>query len=225
MIINSGDKNTERGNALIYVLIAIVLFAALGFTLSRQASTTGTGEIDEARAKILATELLTYSAQVKSVIDQMMFTGSDIDTLDFTLPSEAGFGTAPHLEKVYHPQGGGLTPSTLPENAIAQIATNPAAGWYLGRFNNVEWTKTTNSDVILTAHQISSLVCAQINDQLTGSTTIPAVTGDLEDYLVDSATDNDLDIASCAACEGYETLCVSNSAVSAYSFYTIVAER
>ncbi len=225
MIKKKMDKNGESGNALIYVLIAIVLFAALGFTLSRQASTTGTDEIDDAKAEILAMELMTYSAQVKSVIDQMMFTGSDIDELDFTLPSEGGFNTAPHIHKIYHPQGGGLTPSTLSDKAINQISTPPSAGWYLGRFNTVEWTLTTGSDVILTAHQIKKPICEKINKNLTGAITIPALAGNLEDFLVDSATDTDFDIADCAACEGYSTLCVSNSGATTYSFYTIVAER
>ncbi len=218
-------KTSENGNALIYVLIAIVLFAALGFTLSRQASTTGTDEIDEAKAEILAMELMAYSAQVKSVIDQMMFTGTDIDELDLTLPSGGGFNTAPHIHKVYHPQGGGLTPSTLAEKAINQVSTPPDAGWYLGRFNNVEWTLTTGTDVILTAHQIKRPICEKINENLTGTGTIPAIPGNLEDFLVDSATNSDLDIADCPSCEGYSTLCVSNAGATAYSFYSIVAER
>ena len=63
----------------------------------------------------------------------------------------------------------------------------PAPGWYLGSFNNVEWTQTTENDVILTAHQISQPVCAQIDLLLTGSATIPAASAPLAKVLIDGS--------------------------------------
>ncbi len=218
-------NNQQNGNALIYVLIAIALFAALGFTLSRQNRNTNTKEIDEAKADLYALELITYATQAKSVIDQMSFTGSAIDDFVFTLPSEAGFNTAPLIHKIYHPQGGGLTPTNIPAKATNQISTPPNAGWYLGRFNNVEWSDSAGTDVILTAYQISKPVCEAINDQITGSKTIPALIGVAKDYLLDTATNNDLDTTACTACEGYMSLCVSNVAITAYSFYNVVIDR
>lgn len=215
----------QSGNALIYVLIAIALFAGLGFTLSRQARNTGTSEIDDAKSQLYAMQLITYASQTKSVIDQMIFSGSTIDDLDFIKPADAGFNTAPHIHKVYHPQGGGLTPASLPDDSISQITTPPAAGWYLGRFNNVEWTDSSETDVILTAYQISRPLCESINNKITGNTSIPALTGDMDDYLLDTATNNDLTIASCTGCEGYTSLCVSNAAVTAYSYYSVIEDR
>lgn len=215
----------EKGNALIYVLIAIALFAALGFTLSRQSRNGDVSEIDDAKAELFATQLITYSAQAKSVIDQMNFTGSDIDDYDFMMPGEAGFNTAPLINKVYHPQGGGLTPANLPEKAIHQISATIVAGWYMGRFNNVEWTKTSGTDIILTAYQIAKPVCEKINLKITGSKTIPALRGDMDDHLLDSSTNNDLTVAACSACEGYMSLCVSNDSRSAFSYYTVLIDR
>ena len=218
-------KNTEHGNALIYVLIAIVLFAALGFTLSRQMTDSDTGELDAAKADFHAAQIIAYAAQAKSAVDQMIFTGSGVGDLVFTQPGEAGYNTAPHIHKVFHPEGGGVTVGTLPPAAVLEISTPPAAGWHMGRFNTVGWTKSTGTDVILTAHQITKTVCEALNDKITGSKTVPALSGDLDDYLVDTATDNDLTAAACAACEGHMSLCVSNNAVSAYSFYSVVADR
>ena len=219
------NVDEQRGNALIYVLIAIALFAGLGFTLTRQARNTGTTEIDDAKSELYAMQLITYASQTKSVIDQMIFTGSTIDDLDFIEPADAGFNTAPHIHKIYHPQGGGLTPATLPDDVISQITTPPDAGWYMGRFNNIEWTDTNGTDVILTAYQISRTACETINEKITGTTTIPALTGDMDDYLLDTATNNDLTAAACAACDGYTSLCVSNSAATAYSYYSVIIDR
>ncbi len=219
-----GKNQSQNGNVLVYVLIAIILFAALGFTLSRQTQNSSTKEIDTAKASLYAMEILSYSEQAKLVIDQMIFTGSNIAGLVFMLPSESGFNTAPHIHKVYHPEGGGLSLTNIPAKAIAQTSSSPAAGWYMGRFNNVEWSKGAGSDIILTAHQISKPVCEKINKNITGSITIPALNGDLDDYLIDTSTDNDLTTAICAACEGYMSLCVSNSAADTYSFYSVIAE-
>ena len=218
-------KNTDAGNALIYVLIAIVLFAALGFTLSRQTTDSDVSEIDDAKVEFYAAQIIAYAAQAKSAVDQMTFTGSTITDFDFVLPGGAGYTTAPHIHKIFHPEGGGLTRGNLPPKAVLEISTPPDAGWHMGRFNNVEWTDSTGTDVILTAHQITKSVCEALNKKITGSTTIPALTGDLDDYLIDTATDNDLTVAVCASCESYMSLCVSDNTVSAYSFYTVLADR
>jgi hypothetical protein len=221
----SVHRAQEAGNALIYVLIAIVLFAALGFSLARQTRNSGTNEIDEARAQIYATDFMAYSAQVRSVVEQMIYSGTDIDDLDFTLPGKPGYSTPPHINKVYHPQGGGLSPVTLPDKAKHQISDKYPSRWYLDNFNNVGWTKTSATDVILTAHQIAKPVCEKINVIITGSKAIPALTVNLSDVLVNSSTNYDFDTSACPSCMEYSTLCVSNKDVIAYSFYTIVAER
>ncbi|MGH1375155.1 MAG: hypothetical protein ACRBCK_02300 [Alphaproteobacteria bacterium] len=216
---------SQNGNALIYVLIAIVLFAALGFTLTRQVQNTGTREIDRAEIDLYALQLITYSAQATSSIEQMRFSGSDADDLIFVQPAESGYSSAPHIHKVFHPQGGGLNPQTLPADTVLQVAATPPAGWYLGRFNNVEWTPTNAQDVILSAYQISRPLCETINQRITGNTSIPALSGSMSTFLVDSGTNSDLNIANCAACEGYVSLCVSNDVQTSYSFYTIIESR
>jgi hypothetical protein len=219
------ERRSQKGNALIYVLIAIALFAALGFTMMRQTDSSEMSALDDDRAELLATQLISYSAQAKSAADQMLFQGARIDNLDFILPGEGGYDTPPNINKVYHPDGGGLINSSLAEDSINQIAATPLAGWYMGRFNNIEWTRSTDSDVILTAHNIRPELCRILNEKITGSTDIPALTGDIEDYLIDTTTNTDLTMAVCPGCGDNFSLCVSNSGVTTYSFYTIIADQ
>lgn len=218
------EHSFEKGNALLYVLIAIALFGALSFTLSRQSRNTDTEQIDEAKVELYATQIIGYARQVQSVIDQMSMTGSNMNDFIFTQPGETGFNSGVHIHKVYHPQGGGLSPSNLPASTVQHNAEQ-TPGWYLGLFNNVEWTDGTGTDMILSAHNISAAVCGSINDKITGSSAIPALTGDTEDYVLDSATNNDLTVAACSACEGYMSLCVSNVGGTAYSFYNVILDR
>jgi hypothetical protein len=227
----NGKRQKESGNALIYVLIAIALFAALSMTLGRQTDTSESEAIDDGKAELLATQLINYAAQAKSVVDQMDFLGNadTIGNLDFTLPTGAGFNTAPHLDKVYHPEGGGLNPASLPAQATYEIATDPPAGWYLGRFNNVEWTANAGDDVILVAYQIKQEVCEKINEKVTGNSTIPALTVNMRHMFIDdslhSGTNADFTTTECAACDSYFSLCVSNNSNTAWSFYSIVADQ
>lgn len=218
-------KSSEHGNALIYVLVAIALFAALGFTLARQNQGADTKKIDKANIELFATEIIGYATQVRSVIDQMSFTGTDIDDYDFTEPGEAGFNNGSPIHKIYHPQGGGLSLATLPEKAINEVSSSPAAGWYLGRYNNIEWTASTNTEILLSAYQITQAVCSSINEKITGSDDIPSVSGDLEDYFTDEGSDSELTESACPPCEGYSMLCVSDDSSSMYAFYATMAER
>ncbi|MFK7840505.1 MAG: hypothetical protein AB8B83_09295 [Bdellovibrionales bacterium] len=228
----------DSGNALIYVLIAIVLFAALSFTLSRQTDTGEAGELTDTRAELYATQLISYSAQVKSALDQMIFTRARIDELDFTDPSDAGFNGGTQKDRsnrVFHPEGGGITKGRLPEDVISQAGANPNAGWYLGRFNNVEWTNTTADDVILVAYQIDRAVCEKINEMINGNTNIPIISGILKTYLIDdsfyTATTN-ADLTTdpaftpiCADCHQIRSLCVQNVGQNAYAFYSVVLDQ
>lgn len=223
-------RSSEAGNAMIYVLVIIALFAALSFILARQSDTSETGDLSREKTEIYATGIIQTAAQLKTSIDQMGFTGSDIDELDFTLPSDAAFDTPPNIHKVFHPEGGGVILPRIQDEAQNEVNTDPAAGWYVGRFNDVEWTQSTQDDVIATAHQISQPVCEEINRKLTGSTTIPALGRDVNELLIDAALhsngpNQDLTAAECAGCEDLAQICVVNSAGTIYSFYSIVAQQ
>lgn len=219
----------QSGNALIYILIAVALFAALSMTLTGQTRNESTNEVDEAKNDMYATQLISYAAQAKSILDQMMFSGSGVGDFVFTAPGESGFNTAPHIHKIYHPAGGGLMKGRIPESVKGTASTTPAAGWYMGRFNNVEWTATGSTEIILTAYNIKEDACKQINEQASGSTSIPVLPGDPKTYLIDGAvfsgSNSDLTTAACAACEGFMSLCVSDNTATIFAFYTVLADR
>ena len=228
------DRSKERGNALIYVLIAIALFAALSFTLGRQTDTSETGDLESQRAELYATQLISYAAQTKSAIDQMLFTAaSDINDLDFMDPSDANFDTGTLIHKVYHPQGGGLNPGVIADQAIAQVTNDPEPGWYMGRFNNIEWTGTasaTTNEVVLIAYQISEQICGVINEKINGSSTIPTMTSSIRNTLIDDALHGGTNVELttdggdiCPDCENMGSLCVQEGGI--FGFYTIIADQ
>ena len=224
-------RASEAGNALIYVLIAIALFGALSFTLGRQTDTSEANAVTDERVELYASQLISYSAQAKSAVDQMLFTAAtQINDLDFTAPTDAGFDTGTVIHRVYHPQGGGLTPGRLSEDITNQVTADPAPGWYMGRFNNVEWTASTADDVILVAYQISQAACEKINQKVTGTTAIPSITAEIRNVLIDAAdhTGANVELTTdlgdiCPDCENRASLCVENGGI--YGYYTIIADQ
>ena len=227
----------EAGNALIYVLIAIVLFAALSMTLTRQTDTNEAGTLSDDRAELYATQLISYSAQAKSAVDQMLFMGAAIDDLDFMDPSDEDFseGTqADIIKRVFHPEGGGLIKGRIPAEAVNQSTSDPEPGWYIGQFNNVEWTASEDDDVILVAYQIKQEVCAKINEKITGTTTIPTLGDSIKETMIDDTlyTGSNVDLTTdpsgspiCGDCDEMGSLCVENQAQDAYGFYTVIADQ
>jgi len=227
------ERHAERGNALIYILVAIVLFAALSFTLSRTTETEEAGELAAERAQFYTTQMIGYATTAKSAIDQMVFSGANIDDLDFILPGDPLFDEGSNINKVYHPQGGGLNQGVLNKGMIAEVDTlTPQPGWYMGRFNNVDWTDSAAPEVILTAYQITKPVCENINLVATGSIVIPVLGDSIREVLIDNeftgVVNRDLstgDDGVCPACEGQSTLCVQTRAKTAYALYVILADQ
>ena len=231
------NKHGQRGNALIYVLIAIALFAALSFTLARQNDSGEAGSLSDDRAELYASDLISYAVQAKSVIDQMMFTGTKIDDLDFTLPTDPGFDGGTQLDKtkrVFHPEGGGLNPANLSPDIITTDLTNPDAGWYIGRFNNIEWTASANDDVILVAYQIRKDVCEKINMKVKGNTAIPVLGDSIKETMIDGTvyggvntnlTTDPGGTPICSACHKVSALCVQDQSLDGYAFYTVLTDQ
>lgn len=221
----------ERGNVMVYVLVVVALFAALGFVLARQSDTSEADTISEAQTEIYASTIMQASMQLKQSVEQMVYTGVAVSALDFITPDDVNFDVGSPTEKVFHPHGGGVALPRLPDDAVDQIAADPPARWYIGRFNNVEWTPSTAADVVLTAHQIKETVCAQINEKLTGSPVIPQIAGNLiNEILIDesestAAGNIAFTSAHCASCYGKPSLCVQENGANAWSFYSLISSE
>ncbi len=64
------NKNAQRGNAVVFILIAIALFAALAFTFMRGAK-TGQGNLTAGQAKLGAQELIAKGNALEKGVDRL----------------------------------------------------------------------------------------------------------------------------------------------------------
>lgn len=219
---------SQKGNAFLYILIAVVLLAGLTFTLSRIESQDGDGQskVDKAQVALDANAILSYAASVQNAIIRLDQVGVSSDQIDFIQPWETTFNDPPTTEKLFHPDGGGLNYKPLPPDATGASVADPKPRFYVGRFNNVEWSPTAAMDVIFTAYKITRPVCEEINRRVIGDPTIGTYSSTMARVLVEGAGRyhsggfRDLQIAQCAACEDKNAFCITDG--TSYAFYSIM---
>lgn len=217
------DKLCQRGNAMIYVLIGIALIGFLTVTLTNQNQQSDSQNLDDELAELTALKFAEYAQTAKGVIDQMEMTGTTFGDFDFINPTSATpFNTAPHIHKIYHPQGGGFNyKDTTSFTSGAFLSTT---GWNFTNATNVEWTPSASTDIIFTALDISQSLCQNINKKITGSTSIPVSTATIATLFSEASASADLTTTNCASCEGYPSLCLEDSAGD-YAYYNIIFSR
>ena len=216
---------------MVYVLIALALFGALTLTLSSQNDQADSDDLSEEQATILANDLIEHAASAQNVVNNMLMMGSDIDDINFVNPTSDDFNDEDnirHIHKVFHPYGGGLN-FKFDDYVDAYWEDATRRGWRHMTVTNVEWTPTTATDIIYSFMDVDSAICEEINEIITGDSTIPAVTNaDVNPLFREDSTSpapENFTVAKCGACEGFPTLCVSNSTAANYVFYNILAAR
>ena len=103
------DKN-QQGSAIIWILIAIAIFAALNFAIT-SGSRTGTQNISKEQARLAATEILDYARAIKQAVQTLQINGCSDTDISFENSVVAGYEHTPPARdecKVFHPAGGGL---------------------------------------------------------------------------------------------------------------------
>ncbi len=237
-----------RGNAFVYILIAVALFAGLSLALSNMAGDENQKRVDASYLQGSVSSMMAYAAAVQNTIEQMELQGVPINSINFILPQEANFNDngvvvtgAFNRNKLFHPSGGGLSYKPLPTEITGTTATTPAAGYYVDRFNNVEWTPTDaadvggtfptladTEDVLFVAYNITEAACKAINQKIRGNTTIPLLSGTPVNYLITDrlhgGSNSDFTATQCADCENISAMCVRTGA-PIYIFYNIIYAR
>jgi hypothetical protein len=212
----------ESGSALFYVLLGVVLFAAVSFVTTQQSNNDGlVTQLTDQRADIIANKMINHATAMRFTVQQMLQNGSTIDDLDFIMPHETGFDTPPHQHKVFHPGGGGMTPMVPKADYFDGVNSR---GWRASSGNtNIEWSETTDNDRLYSFLDLHPAICAKINEKLLGSSTIPVSNFNYTNVL-DSSGSADFTTSNCADCEGIPSLCIVNGNPT-YAFYNTIILR
>ena len=182
---------SESGNVLFYILIAVALIAALSYAVS-ETSRGNTQQVSSEKAKLYASEILTYADIVSKAVAQLRLRGCDISELNFENTTVSGYvnSNAPSDDScdIFNLGGGGVS-WNIPDPAFLASTTAPDDAWGIYGGNEVESIGTTVTgdngiDIILVLENVDTTVCTQLNSLLD-------VTNPSNNPPTDSGLDND----------------------------------
>lgn len=84
-------RNKEAGNALLFILLGVVLFASLTFVMSRGFGTEGTSKISDRRAELAASDILAYSKKIENAVNRLRQNNCSESDLNFDTPALTGY--------------------------------------------------------------------------------------------------------------------------------------
>lgn len=241
------QNNTEKGNVLFLILIAVALFAALSYAVT-QSSRSGGGSTDRETSILSAASMTQYPAGLRTSVVRTLLSGVDITALKFDAPSVVSGVNIP--SSIFHPRGGG----GIFQRAPADLMADGSPGdWFFNGNWDVPGIGLSDSsdgnDLIAFLPGVSSGVCRAINDEVnfvtditdcqstdgiipdidSGTTeanirqtmladgVVPFPTGDQEDLV--NAT------SACTAFKAQPAGCFYDLSNTEYVYYSVLLER
>lgn len=185
MLTNQTHRQSEKGNVLFLILIAVALFAALSYVVT-QSTRSGGGSTEREKNILSSAQMTQYPTALRTAIIRMVLGGVAVENIYFNSPSN--FGSLSVTQLVFHPQGGGATYQDAPADLSA--TGNSALTWvYNAQFqvNGIGINGAGGNDVIAFLPGVSDGVCRQVNEELgidptslspaACGTNIPVITG------------------------------------------------
>lgn len=153
------SQNTQSGNALWFVMLGIVLLAALTMTITRSSDTVEqSGDFE--RYQIHATNILRYTKGLEQAIETMRMRG--VSENDISFHSDDWGHTdyehsppQPSENRVFHKNGGGM--------ALRDI--HETSNWVIFGSHKVQDVETARNDLVIQA-EVGRNLCLQINKLL-----------------------------------------------------------
>lgn len=240
---------TESGNVLFLILIAVALFAALSYAVT-QSSRSGGGDAGKETNLVASAQLTQYPAGVRTSIIRMVVSDNvDVTTLRFNPPSDFAAGCATATTQalcVFHPNGGGAIFDQAPPDMMED--GNPGPWTFNGDFEivNIGTSDAADGDgneIIAFLPGIKKAVCEKINSEL-GMANVPVITTTvagvddttagylrmMDDGVGVSSTQIVLGTGGAAGSniadfDGQPYGCFRNTAAGDYVYYHVLVER
>ncbi len=106
------NSASAKGSVLFYILIAVILFAALNYAVSQIMRSGNADTVGAQQASLYADEILDYAEKIRVAVQHIRITnGCDAADISFENTSVAGYVHAPVVSdscKVFSSSGGGL---------------------------------------------------------------------------------------------------------------------
>lgn len=160
----------ESGSALVYILIAITLFAALSFAVAQMMR--GGGSTNDELRRLQATEILQFGRSLRSAAQGMEIDGIIDTEISFETATVVGYanaGCGGDSCKIFSPAGGGMNysePVAADWLDQSQSAEANFGQWVFSGDNAVTGVGTAASDLLVMLPWVTRTLCIEINDLL-----------------------------------------------------------
>ncbi|HPD82542.1 MAG: hypothetical protein R3D88_09220 [Alphaproteobacteria bacterium] len=160
MIKTASSASSQKGSVFFYILIAIVLLAALSYAVSR-GSRVGSNTITEQQSQVIASEILEQAEAVTLAVQKLLLRGFDETEISFENSAVAGYTLASCSTddcKVFALSGGSLNWFTPPQGA------NNGEDWvYTGNLPILGNGSQNYYDITMILPNINEQICRQLN--------------------------------------------------------------
>jgi hypothetical protein len=174
------SRQSEAGNVFLFILLGIVLFAALSFTVARGFRGNTTGKMTERKADLAATEILNYAQRIERAVNKVRRNNCSENDISFTgapnfYNNSALYNHTPQVDtkcRIFHPDGGGITPiDTRNSNFhIGGTTVEPHTTYMFQAQMRVTdiGTNTVGSgaDLLIWLANIDENICLSVNEKL-----------------------------------------------------------
>ena len=204
-----------RGSALLMVFVAMAAIAALTVTFYNQMSSSPS-RATTLNTRIQADQIISQGTALQSAFNIMVTDGVDPDDVEYTLPSSSpAFDTEPHIQKLYHPAGGGA-PYHEDFYGWNDIIVHENA--------RITEVGTAADDYMAVGLVEGQALCEEINQKLYGDTSIPEVSDSILNNLEGGVLAVLLDDATTctSGCDQKTRGCIVNSSGNEFLYYHVL---
>ncbi|MEM6780966.1 MAG: hypothetical protein AAF569_03795 [Pseudomonadota bacterium] len=167
-------RDTESGSIIIWILVAVALFAALNFAFTK-GFRTGEATVSDEKARLLATEIVDYGRTVQQAVRLLQINGCDETEVSFDQAIVSGYSNsnapADNSCHVFNPGGGGLNWSStaldIQDSDFSYEGLDDGYGTWLYAYPNVvDVGINGRCELVAFLNWIPRNVCIQINEKL-----------------------------------------------------------
>jgi len=158
-------RRAERGSALFLILIAVALFAALGYAVSNMMQGGSSTNIGDEQSRLYATEILDYARTMRQTIQAMRIDGCRDTEISFENPffvlyvnANAPLDQSCHM---FEPKGAGLSHQFVNEVSLFSATTFSSNYVEMGI---TDVGSNDNSELLYRTALLKNKVCTAIND-------------------------------------------------------------
>ena len=193
-------RNSEQGNVFMFILIGIVLFAALGMTVSRGFQSSTTSNLSKREAELAASEILTYAQSIERAINRLRRNNVSESDISFDHPDLTGYDHAqPNTNKVFETDGGRASYNPAPTGSASSTewlftGASCITNLETGASGCDSDTNTRNEELLIALSNVDAVVCSEINDALQISTTPTDSSGGLSSTKFQGSFADDTEI-------------------------------